>query len=169
MEQASEGEHCVYAFHAQTLRLAGCSLPPPSTAIVGGVKVDSGPRVVLGARFRPTVHAGIARLAGKGKISLTARSALHVDGDVTIHSLDLDGSLRVSCAPGAKIVITSLRVRNGGARLRETVLAYDFETVHPLAKQMGLLMDFFMFGVPTLGVLLKWTCMRRPLLHKCAN
>jgi len=116
---AAEGEHAVYDFNARILRLAGCALPPPATASTGGVPVAAGPRVVLGASFRPTVGAAVKRLAGGGAISLTARSTLLVEGDVTIHSLHLDGALHVKAAVGAKLTIHRLSVRNAGCAFRE--------------------------------------------------
>ena len=119
---AAEGEHAVYAFHAQTLRLAGCSIPPSATSDlrVGGCALPSGPRVVLGAAFRPTIGAAVSRgLVGKAKIALTSRSSLHVEGDVILHELNLDGALTIIAEPGSSIVIKQLRVSNAGSVLRE--------------------------------------------------
>ena len=42
-----------------------------------------------------------------------------IDGDVTIEQLDLDGALHVSAAPGARLVIKKLKVKNAGGKLRE--------------------------------------------------
>ena len=121
---AAEGEHAVYAFNASILRLAGCELPPPSSVTAGGVVgVVDGPRVVLGAAFRPTVGAATARLVGGKAIKITARSALRIDGDVTIESLDLDGALSLTAEPGAKLTVRGLSVRNAGGARRELTAA----------------------------------------------
>jgi UDP-sugar pyrophosphorylase len=75
--------------------------------------------VVLSPTFKPTVSAAIARVTGGDAVSLTARSALHLDGDITIRSLSLDGALRVIAAPGAQVFIDGLQVVNDGWRVRE--------------------------------------------------
>ena len=105
---AAAGEHAIYAFNRRLLELAGCRLPLAAKAIVGGVTVDAGPRVVLGACFRPTLGVGIAHLSGGAAISLSARSSLYLDGALTIRAV-----------PGARVTVRQLRVVNDGQALRE--------------------------------------------------
>lgn len=117
---ASAAEHALWSSHAAVLRIAGAALPPPSTATVAGVPgLPASPMVVLSPTFKPTVSAAIARVTGGDAVSLTARSALHLDGDITIRSLSLDGALRVIAAPGAQVFIDGLQVVNDGWRVRE--------------------------------------------------
>jgi hypothetical protein len=47
------------------------------------------------------------------------RSSLLIDGDVTIHSLELDGALKLYAPPGAKLIVRRLVVTNRGSVLRE--------------------------------------------------
>ena len=48
-------------------------------------------------------------------VHVTARSALVLEGDVDIDgSLEVDGAVEIRAAPGAKIVIKSLKVTNEG-------------------------------------------------------
>ena len=42
----------------------------------------------------------------------------------------------------------------GGARLRETIERYAFDVVHESAKTIGMSIDFFLFGMEPLGLLL---------------
>ena len=116
---AAEGEHAVYAFNASILRLAGCSLPELAEGKVGGVSVPVGPRVSLSARFRPTVGEALKRLPGRAKVVLSARSTLWIDGDVTLHALQLDGGLIIRACAGASVIVKSLTVSNAGYSLRE--------------------------------------------------
>ena len=54
------------------------------------------------------------RFPAPAQVSVTERSSLVVAGDVTIEHLDVDGALVVQVAPGAKLTIRSLVVRNSG-------------------------------------------------------
>jgi len=118
---AAAGEHAIYAFHRRVLAHAGCSLPSPSTATVGGIAVGGGPRVVLGPAFRPTLGVAVARLLGGEVIRLSARSSLYLDGDISLEGpLELDGALSVrAVGAGVRVVIRRLRVHNEGHTFRE--------------------------------------------------
>ena len=116
---AAAGEHAIYAFHRRLLAHAGCRLPPPSSALVGGLPVDGGPLVVLGPRFRPTLGVAHARLVGGRGIELSARSSLYLDGDITLERLTLDGALSIRAAAGTKVVVRQLCIVNEGVELRE--------------------------------------------------
>ena len=116
---AAAGEHAIYTFNRRLLARAGSRLPPDEKAIVGGVTVGAGPRVVLGAFFRPTLGTGVARLGGGAAISLSARSSLYLDGEIAISHLELDGALTIRAVPGARVTVRQLRVVNDGQALRE--------------------------------------------------
>ena len=139
---AAAGEHAIYAFNRRLLALAGSRLPPAAKAIVGGVTVDAGPRVVLGAFFRPTLGIGIARLGGGAAISLSARSSLCLDGEIAISRLELDGALTIRAVPGARVTVRQLRVVNDGQALRELTSdelgsAQISETISEIARLRG--------------------------------
>lgn len=117
---ASSADHALWSAHAAVLRLAGASVPPPTTATVAGVAgLRVSPRVVLSPSFKPTIAAAVARVPGGPSVSLTPRSALVLEGDIILRALTLDGALRVLASPGAKVIIDGLRVVNEGWRLRE--------------------------------------------------
>jgi hypothetical protein len=97
--------------------------------------------VVLSPSFKPTVAAGVARVVGGSSVSLTARSALILDGEITLCALTLDGALRVVAAPGAKVIIDGLKVVNDGWRLRELSPEEQAGPSHPhggCEQQAGL-------------------------------
>ena len=75
--------------------------------------------------------------------AVSARSSLHVDGDVTIHALELDGALRIVAAPGASLVIKALSVRNAGATRRELGAAElaDGAALPEVARLRGYVYD----------------------------
>ena len=73
---------------------------------------------MLTPSFRPTVAAALARRRG-GALRVSARSTLLLDGEIQIEHLELDGALTVRAAPGARVTIRRLRVRNKGRAPRE--------------------------------------------------
>ena len=79
------------------------ALPPPAEATVAGVqRLPATPWVVLTPAFKPSVGIALSRFCGGAAISLTASSGLLLDGDITVHSLSLDGALRISAVRGAR-------------------------------------------------------------------
>ena len=117
---ASSAEMMLYSCNTHILRLAGATVPPADIQSLGGVAaLPRTPLVILSPAFKPSIGAALSRLPGGGAISITARSALVLDGDITVKSLSLDGALRIIATPGARVTITRLRVVNKGWRLRE--------------------------------------------------
>ena len=55
-----------------------------------------------------------SRFPSPDKVSISARSTLVLEGNVTIHSLTLDGALRVSASEGAEIEVEALTCVNKG-------------------------------------------------------
>ena len=82
-----------------------------------GIKVQGGAKVVLAPSFATTMAEVRARINGAG-VTVSDRSTLVLEGDVRLESLDLDGTLVVRAAPGAAVVVTGLRVRNGGSTFK---------------------------------------------------
>ena len=135
---AAAGEHAIYTFNRRLLARAGSRLPPDEKAIVGGVTVGAGPRVVLGAFFRPTLGTGVARLGGGAAISLSARSSLYLDGEIAISHLELDGALTIRAVPGARVTVRQLRIVNDGQALRElTSDELDSAQISEIARLRG--------------------------------
>jgi UDP-sugar pyrophosphorylase len=60
-------------------------------------------------------------LSADAKISVSARSALVLDGDIDIQgTLELDGALEIRALPGSKVVIKNLKVHNKGWHVEAT-------------------------------------------------
>ena len=138
---ASSGEFALYAFHAKLLRLAGADVPKPQCRDLAGVPCEVGPQIVLTPAFRPTVSVALARLKG-GKLKVTGRSSLLLDGDIRVESLDLDGALKVVAAPGARVTIRRLKLRNQGCVLRELGEGDDSIAMPETRRIRGFTYDF---------------------------
>lgn len=76
-------------------------LPLYSAVLSTGVEVDFPPRIVFDPTFAPTFHDFQKKVPVPSKINVTQRSTLIVRGvDITIESLDLDGTLVIEASPG---------------------------------------------------------------------
>lgn len=54
------------------------------------------------------------KVTGGSAVKVSARSTLVLDGDIELRALDLDGTLIIKAAPGAKVVVDGLSVKNAG-------------------------------------------------------
>ncbi len=118
-ESAASGEADVYATNRLLLALAGVQVRTAggkSTAWLG-IPVPNLARVVLAPSFAATVAELRARFPTPDKVSISDRSSLVLEGDVVVEKLALDGDLRVSAMPGARIVIRNLAVKNDGVTM----------------------------------------------------
>ena len=112
---ASTSEMAVYAAHAAALRALGAHVAPARERVFHGVPVLLGPAVVLAPAFCPCLSLLRPKLPHPGRIAISERSTLLVDGtDVCIEQLELDGALEVRVCAGASLTIRSLHVRNDG-------------------------------------------------------
>jgi len=86
---------------------------------VGGIPVTPGPRIILSPSFALT-QACLNEKIVSGKSSITTKSSLVLDGTgINVESLDLDGALVVKAAPGVKVTLKDLVVKNKGWTLEE--------------------------------------------------
>ena len=113
---AASAEAETYGLGAALLRAAGCEVARAAPKAYGGVTVALGPAVVLDPSFALTLSDVRAALRAPRAVKLSARASLVVRGSaVEIGTLDLDGALELDAsAPGAKIVVVSLSVKNQG-------------------------------------------------------
>lgn len=115
LQCAASSEMAQYAAHCKYLAAAGVVVPPAQLWDVSGLQVNVPPRVVLCPAFAPTVTDVRAKFPAPSAVTLTQRSTLVVDGaDVTIHHLDLDGTLVIKACVGASVTVRRLVVRNAG-------------------------------------------------------
>jgi len=122
-----------YAANCRLLEEAGMSVEAGEVRHFNKIPLEMGPRVVLGPFFMPSVYKVAERVKGG---SISARSTLIIEGDVTIENLVLDGALVIKAAPGGRITIKDLTVRNTGWE----VLALDGVNLpEPVHEESGWL------------------------------
>eukprot|EP00004_Rigifila_ramosa_P010991 TRINITY_DN2317_c0_g1_i1.p1 TRINITY_DN2317_c0_g1~~TRINITY_DN2317_c0_g1_i1.p1 ORF type:complete len:628 (+),score=138.33 TRINITY_DN2317_c0_g1_i1:1800-3683(+) len=112
-ESASTGECEWYAQNSSILRQLGhqCTLADPTQRSFGGIPLSIGPLVHIAPSTLASCGEATSRFQN---ISLTARSSLFVEGDVTIRNLTLDGALVVRVGEGSSLVIDGLDISNAG-------------------------------------------------------
>ena len=105
-----------YAHCAEMLRWCGCAIEKQSLPEEwGGVAVDNlRPAIVLLPSFATSLKALKGRVPSPKFVTVTERSTLILEGDVTVKSLQLDGGLVVRCAPGASCTIEHCVAANAG-------------------------------------------------------
>jgi len=82
--------------------------------VFSGINVGVGARIILLPSFGTTQREIISKFSG-GKVKISNRSTLILDGtDILVKNLDLDGTLVVRAASGAKVIIDGLTVKNKG-------------------------------------------------------
>jgi len=109
----ASGEFDIYRCHRKLLASAGVEITVDGKEeVYENIKVQGGARVVLAPSFGQTRATIKQRVQGKVRIS--DRSTLILEGDVTLKNLDLDGALVVRVAPGASLIIDGANVSNKG-------------------------------------------------------
>ena len=123
-----------YFSKAEMLRQIGVNVAKGCDRTFLGITANAGPRIVIG----PDTAIFFSDLAqvfpSPSSVSLSDRSSLLLSGDVVVESLSLDGRLRVSAAPGTKIII-----RAGVSATRQIVNAGDrlVEIASGVAETLG--------------------------------
>jgi len=111
---ALSAEADIYACNARLLQLAGegkVEIAPPKAVTFLGITADIGARIILAPSFGISLEDMKTKI--KGKIRISNKSELMIDGDVTLNDLELDGSLRLS-ADGE---LPNKVVKNAGSTL----------------------------------------------------
>mmetsp|Transcript_78765 Transcript_78765/g.139006 ORF Transcript_78765/g.139006 Transcript_78765/m.139006 type:complete len:648 (+) Transcript_78765:51-1994(+) len=94
-ECALTAEADVYECNSQLLRIAGnADIEPPQEVSFLGITAQLGARIILMPSFAISLEQMKSRL--KGKIQISNRSALILDGNVSIDGLQLDGALTLT-------------------------------------------------------------------------
>ena len=102
------------SFHASA---SGGAFKEPATGTleVFGFKLKEPAHVVLLPSFAPSVSALRAHFPHPDRIHISSRSTVVLDGaDITIHSLDVDGTLVIKAAKGAKVHVKAAKAHNAG-------------------------------------------------------
>ena len=76
--------------------------------------MDLEARVVWSPQWANSFVGVRARLAPGGRVRISQRSSLVLDGDVVLEGLELDGALVIRASPGCRVRVVRLAVRNDG-------------------------------------------------------
>merc|ERR1712060_326072 len=88
----------------------------------GGVLVVDWPRVVIDPSFGATLSAWKTKFVTPEQVSISPGSTLVLAGDLaqlSIHSLQLQGTLVIRVCAGARVTVKRLREENEGWRFTE--------------------------------------------------
>merc|ERR1719382_600552 len=97
--------------------MAGAEMGAPKRAVFNGIEVDLEALVVWSPEWAMGYRAVCQRLSSAAHVRITQRSALVLDGDITLGALVLDGALLVVARPGVRVHIKRLAVHNEGWQL----------------------------------------------------
>ena len=114
---AASGEADAYTSARECLEAGGVPSFQVQQTEMSGVRVAVGARVVIDPSFAVGVAAWREKLPTPKKITITAKSTLLLQGDLSglsIGELELDGTLVVRVCPGAKVVLRRVRASNSG-------------------------------------------------------
>lgn len=110
------GEAAIYDANRRLMQLAGAAIAPPlpATDEFLGLPLVLSPAIALTPNFAVTVDDVMRHCPGGEAISMSSSSSLMLDGDVFLHSLELDGALSIVAVPGATVHVRDCKVSNSG-------------------------------------------------------
>ena len=127
-ESACAGEADFYRTNRKLLNSFGVNVVvEASTRNFLDIPTNIGAKVVLSPQFGVTVAELKGRFPSADCVSISSKSTLVLDGDITVESLELDGALIVRALEGAKVVIKKLKVDNKGWEFEDL----PADTEHP--------------------------------------
>jgi hypothetical protein len=86
------------------LRSVGVHVPASDRLLsVAGMTLQDPPHVVLHASFAVTLSQLASRFPSPGSVKISANSTVVLCGDVTVHHLDVDGTLVIQACSGASV------------------------------------------------------------------
>jgi UDP-sugar pyrophosphorylase len=114
---AAAGECDMYGAAARSLALCGAAVGSPADVVFAGAPLQLHPAVVISPSTASTFEFLRSHvLPSPAAVSVSGRSALILHGHVVLAALQLDGSLVIRAAPGARVRVDGLVVRNAGWR-----------------------------------------------------
>lgn len=116
-QSGTTGETDLFAANCKILRMCGVEVDPAEPAEFNGIQVDLEARVVWTPDWAASLHAVRARIAPEAKVHITQRSTLILDGEIVLEGLELDGTLIIRAAPGARVIIRRYALTNPGWEL----------------------------------------------------
>ena len=118
---AASGEADAYASACEMLAAADVPVAPPNDAVMAGVRILLGARIVIDPTFGVGVAAWREKLPSPQSVRVSNRSTLLLQGELRglrIESLDLDGTLVLRMCEGANVTLRKVRVANSGWSFR---------------------------------------------------
>ncbi|GAB5360512.1 hypothetical protein AAMO2058_000634700 [Amorphochlora amoebiformis] len=114
------GEADAYKVNRKKLEIIGVKISGDGKQVtMKDIPCSQGAKVTYTASFAPSLTDLKARFPNPGAVSISDKSSLVLEGDITIKSLDLDGALQVIASPGAKVTIEESKVQNDGHEFKE--------------------------------------------------
>eukprot|EP01061_Rhynchopus_euleeides_P011662 TRINITY_DN21234_c0_g2_i1.p1 TRINITY_DN21234_c0_g2~~TRINITY_DN21234_c0_g2_i1.p1 ORF type:complete len:619 (+),score=208.52 TRINITY_DN21234_c0_g2_i1:54-1859(+) len=149
---AFSAEADFYCYNVRLLRGLGVQVDLPAERTLAGVAAPLPALVWLSPAFMGMRSELPGRFPEAGRVCVSARSALVLDGDITVGALSLDGALVVKACAGASVHIKSLTVRNKGWSLEELAPGDDVSPVksirgYHLQRRDQLVLEFSHPGV----------------------
>ena len=136
------GEAAVYECNARIFGLAGAEVGASEPVSFLGLPLVLGPAIALSPNFALSVDEVIRRCPGGARARL-GKSQLVLDGDVTLHSLDLDGALSIKACPGASVAVRECTIANAG---------WAFEPMEPGSAPKAVSIRGYAVGDRSAGV-----------------
>lgn len=111
-ECAGTAERDAMSLNTRILSMSGVDIPLEATkGTFGGVPLTFSPIVVLHPSFGTCLTDVNKRIGADADVVVSARSALVLEGDVTIQGrLHLDGALVIKAVKGAQVFVHNLEV-----------------------------------------------------------
>ena len=134
---AATGESDQYGATRTIMRSIGIKVDHASTQKYLGIKASPGPAIVLHPDFVTYPGEYFDKFPLPAQVRISNRSTLIVRGsNITIESLDLDGTLILDYPSGEKITIRNLVVKNLGWK-RVVHDIKDISITDPIIKMRG--------------------------------
>lgn len=116
-QSGTTGEADHFGSNCRILRLSGVEIEAPQKATFNGIDVELEARVVWSPQWAASFRDVKARIPAGARVSISQRSTLVLDGEITLEGLELDGALTITAKAGCRVRIKRLAVRNEGWRL----------------------------------------------------
>lgn len=128
---AIAGESDQYFASAELLRKLGANVESAAPSTFLGLTGVLGPRIVLDPSFSLFPGELASRFPAPSDVSISSRSTLVIQGEVVVHSLRLDGSLRLIAPIGSRLIV----------RAGDVLITNQGHVVEPLAGPVSEVLD----------------------------
>jgi len=135
---AATGEADHYQAYRKILQSIGCQVEEAEPETYKGISVIPGPQVVVYPEFASCPGEYKAKFPTPEKVKISPKSTLIIRGpNVTINSLDLDGTLIIDVPAHLEVSIEDLEIKNDGWHK----IAVDDDEAKEIIKMRGYKME----------------------------